>query len=73
MSLKPYCTSILSCNSGRAIAPRTDGILGPVSGQFTNWLFEPILGDRDSGIESRQSVANCTIFRSYATAVGKPG
>ncbi|WP_333388681.1 hypothetical protein [Microcoleus sp. B4-D4] len=50
-----------------------DGVPGPLSGQFTNWLFEAILGVGDFGIESRQSVANCTIFKTYATAVRKPG
>ncbi|MEG4959580.1 MULTISPECIES: hypothetical protein [unclassified Microcoleus] len=62
MPLKPDCTSILSCYSGRAIATKIDGVPGPLSGRFTNWLFEVVLGDRDYGIETRQSVANCNVF-----------
>jgi hypothetical protein len=50
-----------------------DGVPGPLSGQFTNWPFEVVFGVGDCGIESRQNVANCNVFRSYATAVGKPG
>ena len=37
LPLNPYYTSILSCYWGRAIATKMDGVLGPLSGQFTNW------------------------------------
>ncbi|TAH23339.1 MAG: hypothetical protein EAZ10_13245 [Oscillatoriales cyanobacterium] len=56
-----------------AIATKMDGVPGPLSGQFSNWPFEGVFGVGDCGIETRQNVANCTIFRTYATAVGKPG
>ncbi len=73
MPSKPDCTSILSCYAGVAIATKIDGVPGPLSGQFSNWPFEGVFGVGDCGIETRQNVANCTIFRTYATAVGKPG
>jgi hypothetical protein len=50
-----------------------DGVPGPLSGQFSNWPFEGVFGVGDCGIETRQNVANCNVFRTYATAVGKPG
>jgi len=71
--LNPDCTSILSCYWGRAIATKMDGVPGPLSGQFTNWPFEGVLGVGDCGIESRQSVVNRNVFSTYATAVEKPG
>lgn len=57
----------------RAIARKIEGSPRPLSGQFTNWLFEVVLAVRDCGIETRQSVANCNVFKTYATAVRKPG
>ncbi|TAE16289.1 MAG: hypothetical protein EAZ94_02145 [Oscillatoriales cyanobacterium] len=56
-----------------AIATKMDGVPGPLSGQFSNWPFEGVFGVGDCGIETRQNVANCNVFRTYATAVGKPG
>ena len=56
-----------------AIARKIEGAPRPLSGQFTNWLFEAVLAVGDYGIETRQSVANCNVFRTYGTAFRKPG
>lgn len=58
---------------GRAIVRRIEGTARPLNGQFINWLFEAVLAVGDCGIETRQSVAICNVFRTYATAFRKPG
>jgi len=58
---------------GRAIVRRIEGVPRPLNGQFINWLFEAVLAVGDYGIETPQSVANCNVFKTYATAFRKPG
>jgi len=71
--LNLYCTSILSYCKGGAIALACEGIARPLSGQFTNWPWDGILGVEDSGIGSQQNVGNCNVFSTYGRAVSKPG
>ncbi|MEG3850665.1 hypothetical protein QT971_29210 [Microcoleus sp. herbarium19] len=45
-----------------ALARSNGGAATPLSGQFTNWLFELILGVGDCGIASLRSVVNRNVF-----------
>lgn len=58
---------------GWASARKIEGAVRSLSGQSNNWLFEAVLAVRDCGIETRQSVAICNVFRTYGTVIRKPG
>lgn len=73
LCLNPDCQRILSYWEGWAIALASEGAARPLSRQFTNWLWDGILGVGDSGIASSGDVVNRNVFSSYGIAVWKSG